>query len=539
MRVNGLLQAALFAPALLTGLVGCNDTPQPLAWFETTPLPFTHQSDAAGSFRLPEIMGGGGTFIDFDGDGLIDLYLVQGGDLNAGGTNTLLRNTGDGRFEDVTAQARAGGHGYGMSATAGDFDGDGDEDLYVTNVGDNLLLRNDEGRFTDVTRLAGANDSGWSTAAGFVDVDRDGDLDLFVVNYLGWQPGSDPRCFGRTGEREYCGPGTYDAPLADTLLRNNGDGTFTDVSAAMGFSAVVGNGLGLAFDDVDADGDIDIFVANDTNPDRLWINDGETFIERGAELGVARDLHGKAKAGMGVGAADIDNDLRTDLLVVNLFQETDSLFRNQGTFFNDITPGAGLGPSASYTRFGAGFADFNNDGHLDLFEANGKIDRHHGQVFERGSYAEPNLLYQGDGLQFSRIEAAGLTSPFIATSRGALFGDVDNDGRVDVVVVDRDSPAVLLSNVKANDNHWITLDVRDANGAMALGAELNIEAGGTRTKRVVRPVYSYLAGNDPRVHVGLGATDGIDRVTVTWPDGARETFGPLAAGRIHRLAPTP
>lgn len=521
----------------LIGLAGCgsgqNTAP---VRFEVTALPFTYASDAEGRYRLPEIMGGGGALIDYDQDGLLDVYLVQGGNLESGSGNTLLRNNGAGQWEDVTLEANAGGSGYGMGATAGDFDGDGDEDLYITNVGDNVLLRNDGGVFTDVTPSSGANDPRWSTAAGFFDADGDGDLDLFVVNYAGWNPANEPECFGRTGEREYCGPATYDAPLTDTLFRNEGDGTFTNASVAFGLARKTGNGLGLAFDDFDSDGDIDIFVANDTNPDRLWINEGDGFVERGAELGVARDAHGKAKAGMGVGVGDLDGDLRSDILVVNLFQETDSMFLNRGAFFNDVTPTLGLAPSASYTRFGAGFADFDNDGDLDLYEANGKIDRHHGRIYAPGTYAEPNLLYESDGIRFSSIEDAGLSEPLTTTSRGALFGDIDNDGGMDLIIVDQGTPARLLRNVQTR-RHWVMLDVRDRNGAVAIGAELIIRFDEQQRKRVVRPVYSYLSGNDPRVHVGLDQAERIDHVEVTWPDGTKADFGPMTAGRIHRLAP--
>src|SRR5262249_19906175 len=313
---------------------------------------------------------------DLDNDGLLDLYFVQSGNLSnpsAGSGNRVYRNRGDGTFEDVTGPSGGGIRGYGMGVAAGGFDNHGFTDLYVTNFGKNVLLRNDgHGHFVDVTAKAGVASSGWSTSAAFVDYDGDGFLDLFVAHYLNWRPAAEVECFSVTGVPDYCSPASYDLPSAATLYHNNGDGTFSDVSAQSGILSAVGNGLGGVAGDFDRDGRIDIFVANDRTPNHLWLNlGGGRFREAALTMGCALDQDGAPKSGMGVDAVDVDDDGDLDLLIVNLDGESDSFFRNRGQFFADETASVGLRtPSRPFTRFGMALLDFDNDGYVDLYEAN-------------------------------------------------------------------------------------------------------------------------------------------------------------------------
>jgi enediyne biosynthesis protein E4 len=474
-----------------------------------------------------------------DNDGFLDLYLVQSGSLSnpsAGGGNRLYHNRGDGTFEDVTERSGAGIRAYGMGVAAGDFDNDGYTDLYVTNYGRNVLLKNDgHGHFVDVTARAGVGGSGWSTSAAFVDYDGDGYLDLFVAHYLDWRPSADVECYSLTGVPDYCSPASYDLPSAATLYHNNGDGTFTDVSARSGIQSAVGNGLGVVAGDYDGDGRIDIFVANDRTPNHLWLNQGGgRFRESALVLGCALDQDGLAKSGMGVDAVDVDDDGRLDLFVVNLDGESDSFFRNKGRFFIDDTVSAGLRtPSRPFTRFGMALLDFDNDGYLDLYEANGRVGQQ-SELYSSDPYAEPSLLLRGfPGPRFEEVTPRGGTrSPLVATSRAAAFGDIDNDGGIDIVVVNRDARPYLLHNIVKPRGHWALFRVLEQHGRDALGAEMTMRVGSRTIRRDVRAAYSYLASNDPRVHVGLGSETVVRNVTVRWPDGVREAFGDVPADRV-------
>ncbi|HUU33081.1 MAG TPA: CRTAC1 family protein [Vicinamibacterales bacterium] len=518
--------------------------PAAAPWFEevaqASGLVFAHRSGHAGTtFRLPETMGGGAALFDMDGDGDLDALLVQSGTPVGADTGTrhrLFRNDGRGRFSDATAGSGVDVPGYGMGVATGDYDNDGDLDLYLTNLGANVLLRNDgAGRFTDVTAAARVAGSGWSTSAAFFDADGDGDLDLFVTRYLDWAPARERQCFSLTGIVDFCSPSNYDAPTSDLFFRNNGNGTFTDASAAAGLATARGNGLGVLADDVNGDGRLDIFVANDGTPNHLWINAGDgRFIESALRLGVAIDQDGAPKAGMGVHAADVDDDGDNDLLVMNLDTESDSFFRNDGAFFVDATNMVGLRVvSRRFTRFGMALVDFDNDGRLDLYEANGRVGLQ-GETFAADPYAEPNLLFRGvAGPAFAEVlPRGGTATPLIATSRAAAFGDIDNDGGIDVLVVNRDGAPYLLRNVVAARGHWALAAVKTRTGRDALGAVLTIAAGGRTWRRDVRTAYSYLAANDARVHVGLGAAAAIDTLDVRWPGGATERFGPLPADQV-------
>ena len=516
-------------------------------WFEDVAdragLRFVHRSGHGNAFYLPEIMGGGAALFDMDNDGFLDLYLVQSGNLFAPGDkqpgNRLYRNRHDGTFEDVTAGSGADVPGYGMGVAAGDFDNDGNVDLYVTNLGGNVLLKGDgRGHFTDVTAAAGVAGSGWSTSAAFLDYDGDGNLDLVVAHYLTWTVSAEVQCYSLTGVPDYCSPKTYDLPSSPTLYHNNGHGTFTDVTDRAGLRTATGNGLGVVAGDVDGDGRIDVFVANDGMPNQLWMNRGGGRFENTAlAMGCAIDLDGRPKAGMGVDLADVDEDGDLDLLVVNLDGESDSFYRNEQTFFRDDAAAVGLrAASRPFTRFGAAMLDFDNDGLLDIYEASGRVGRQ-SALFSADPYAEPNLLFRGVvGPRFEEVTPRGGTAQeLVGTSRGAAFGDIDNDGGIDIVVMNRDASPYLLHNVVTGRGHWVMFRVLDEHGRDALGAEVRMTVGSRTIRRDVRAGYSYLTSNDPRVHVGLGQETAVRDVTVRWPGGSRERFGDVTADTMAVL----
>ena len=533
----------VLAVALLGCTPGTNDAP----WFEeeaqSRGLVFEHQSGFAGDPLLPEITGSGGALADFDGDGDLDAYIVQAGSLypaqaDAAPSNRLFLNQGDGRFTEAQDANGADDRGYGMGTAVGDYDNDGDIDLYVTNVGPNALLRNDgSGHFVNVANSAGVADPGWSTAAAFLDLDGDYDLDLFVVNYINWAIEREISCY-LGSVRTYCPPSNYSSPAKDRLYRNNGDGTFTDISGEAGIDRVFGNGFGLVGADFNGDGATDLFIANDMMADQLWLNGGDLrFEEQGAIWGCAVDEHGFAKAGMGVAAADIDDDGDADVMVTNLEGQTDSFFRNEGAYFRDSTGELGLGLTGRYTRWGVVLADFDNDSVLDLYEANGMVGTEapvKGLVFD-----EPNVLFRGvAGGPFEEVQPQGGTSPaLVHTSRGVALGDVNEDGGLDLLVVNRDGPAYLLMNRVPQRGNWLRFKVtlndprRDAYGAV-----VSAVVGGRRIYRAVQPEGSYLASSDPRVHFGLGQAGEARDVAVRWPgETEAEAFGDFAAGQTFEL----
>jgi len=520
-------------------------------------LRFTYFNGMSGEFYYPEMLPGGVALLDYDNDGDLDVFFAQGqmlggktlsdatipaaslplkgrlfrNDLvvNPDGTRTL-------HFTDVTEQSGIDTHGYNMGVAVADFNNDGWVDLYVTNLGRNQLFRNNgDGTFTDVSKQSGTDISGWSVSAAFVDYDRDGWLDLYVGNYVGWDIRSDQKCTGLTGRRDYCPPAVY-RPQRDRLFHNNRNGTFTDVTATALPGGPFGPALGVATADFDNDGWIDLYVANDGRDNVLWMNRRNgTFKNTSLLAGVAVGADGKPKGSMGVDAGDFDNDGAEDLFTTQLPSEGNNLYRNLGSgLFEDVSASSGLGPmSLGYTGFGTAWFDFDNDGWLDLLVANGAIEAIKERGEERFPYGERKLLFRN--LRNGRFEdvtpQAGSVFQQFEVSRGAAFGDIDNDGDIDVVISNLHSPARLLINTVGSRNHWIGVRLLggSVNGRDMLGARVEVIRKNAPTLwRRARSDGSYASANDPRVVVGLG--DGTDPPTVRvhWPDGRVEEWSAVA-----------
>ena len=503
-------------------------------------LDFRHINGFSAERRLVETMGSGGALFDFDNDDDLDLYLVQGNSLSTSTEpppkNRLYRNDG-GIFVDITVSANVGDTGYGLGAVAADYDGDGNRDLYVTNLGKNVLYRNNgDGTFTDVTEQAQVSCPLLSASAAFADVDRDGDLDLYVCNYVKYALETDIPCYYKNTLRIYCGPNEYHG-IADVLYRNNGDGTFTDITKSAGVYEPTTRGLGVVFTDVNNDGWVDIYVANDMSPNTLFMNQGDgTFREEGILRGVAFNGDGIANGSMGIDAGDYDNDGDIDLWVSNFSLEANCLMQNDGNgYFEDVTFDAHLADPSFYSLgFGTRFIDFDNDGWLDLLVGNGHIWDNVKQIDAKMSYAQPVQLFHNQGgtpqshTGFTEITAeAGLDKTHYVV-RGMLFGDIDTDGDVDVVLCQSNRPTVILSNEVGNANAWLTVKLIGTDGNTdAIGAQVQLEAGGRTFLREVICGASYLSGNDLRICFGLGDAARVDNLQIRWHNGSIQKLGEL------------
>lgn len=520
-------------------------------------LRFVHINGAAGRYHLPEIMGAGGGLLDYDGDGDLDVLLLQDRSLDgpaaagAGGPH-LFRNelsSAPGapaslHFTEVTPRSGLAAGDYAMGVAAGDYDNDGDVDLYLTNFGPNRLYRNNgDGTFADVTRAAGAglDDPRWSTSASFSDYDADGDLDLFVTNYVAFTVTGSKRCSDPTGAPDYCGPLQF-PPVPDRLFRNNGDGTFSDVSDASGITRAYGSGLGVVSADLTGDGRADFYVANDGRPNQFWINMGDGAFEDGALLaGVALNMDGHPEGSMGLAVGDPDNDGDLDIFVTNITGESHAFYENAGRGqFRDRRLATGLGAATlRFTGFGTDWFDADNDGWLDLFTANGAVTILEVLRGERFPFRQRNqLLRNVDGRRFRDVTGdAGAALLLSEVSRGAAFGDVDNDGDVDLLVTNNGGPVRLLLNESRTSNHWFEARLEGtADNRQGLGARVAVtnEAGVTRWRHA-HTDGSYLCSRDPRVHVGLGSAPGPVRVAVQWPRGAREVWTNVSPDRLVTL----
>jgi hypothetical protein len=523
-------------------------------------LEFQHFNGMSGELYFPEMMGGGVALFDYDGDGDLDVYLVQGHML--GGkpvaeatfppahpvplTDRLYRNDlEDGRvtFKDVTESAGIRAEGYGMGVAAGDYDNDGHVDLYVTNFGANELWRNrGDGTFEDVTGKAGVGDPNWSVSASWLDYDRDGWLDLYVGNYVDYSFDNPKPCRSSTSARDYCSPLVYQ-PQVDSLFRNRGDGTFEDVSESTGIRRAYGGALGVVAADFNGDRWPDIYVANDGVANQLWINDGKGRFDNDAVMaGVAFNMDGSPEASMGVDAGDFDGDGDEDLFMTHLTRETNTLYINDGRgWFEDRTVAMGLAnPSFAYTGFGTAWIDYDRDGWLDLLVVNGAVTRVEAQLMAGDPYPlkQPDQLFRnlGDGRYTEVTAQAGTAFKASLVSRGAAFGDLDQDGDPDVVIGNNAGPARVLINVLQGDAGWIGLRLVTREGRRdAYGARVALEADRPLWRRV-RADGSYASSNDSRVLFGLGPKAPAElAVRVIWPNGVEERFAGLATGRYHQL----
>ncbi len=550
--------------------------PESPGWFvdatEKVGLDFVHYNGTTGEYYLPEITGSGGALFDFDNDGDLDLYLVQGAVLQETDNpkavpwkgrelprDRLLRNDmgADGmpelRFTDVTEASGIRALGYGMGAATGDFDNDGWVDLYITNVGSNQLFRNNgDGTFTDVTMPSGTDDPRWSTSATFFDYDRDGWLDLFVTGYVAFSTDLKRQCFSASSARDYCGPDSYDA-IPDRLFHNCGDGTFENVTAAAGIDTRFGAGLGVIAADFNGDGWTDIYVANDGDENQLWLNVGGNgqFKDVGVEMGAALNAMGRPEAGMGVTAADFDGDGDEDLFMTHLERESNTLYVNLSAppdnkfgMFEDRTIDSGMhAPSLRFTSFGTQFLDYDNDGWLDLLVLNGAVRVIESLARQGDKYPlhQPNQLFRNTGqAKFLEVTSeAGAVFELSEVSRGAAFGDVDNDGDTDVVVFNNNGRARLMLNDIGNQKHWLGLRVLQEDGKRhSIGARIEIVRDGRKPLwRRVHTDGSYCSAGDPRVLIGLDDDEQPQTVRVHWPDGKSDEYNGLKVDRywtIHR-----
>ena len=526
---------------------------------KTSGLDFVHFNGMSGEFYFPEMTGQGGGFLDYDNDGDLDVYLIQGNMLGPGKTfkdalfpprdpnprDRLFRNdlTIDNngkrtvRFVDVTDKSGLKVTDYGMGVAAGDFNNDGWIDLYITNYGPNrMFFNNGDGTFTDVTAKTGTGDKLWGTSAAVFDYDRDGWLDLYAANYVYFDVVKSKRCFAKSSRRDYCGPSAF-TPQKDRFYRNKGDGTFEDVTEKVLVGYRPWAGLGVIVIDVNSDGWLDIYVTNDGHPNQLWINDkGKIFRDDALFAGAALNLDGQAEASMGVSAGDFDGDGDEDLFMTHIMGETNTFYINNGKgLFEDRTISAGLSAvSFPYTSFGTNWIDYDNDGWLDLFIVNGAV-----LTIERLDRAgdpyplhQPNQVFRNEnGKRFIDVTPqAGKDIALSEVSRGAAFGDIDNDGDIDVLVCNNNGPVRLFRNDTGHQKKWLGLRLMvrltDSKKKRDMpGTRVGLKRKGKPTLwRRVRTGGSYCSANDPRVVFGLGESDIVDSIEILWPDETKETW---------------
>jgi hypothetical protein len=569
--VNGRLRdvAIVVLVAALSSAIGCGRDDAPAEIVERRPEPaipvlftavtkasgvdFEHESGARGRKFLPETMGSGLVWFDYDGDHRPDLFLVNSTDWPQSRQGTysqvLYRNRGDGTFEDVTRAAGLEADLYGIGAAAADYDNDGDIDLFVNALGSDRLYRNrGDGVFEDVTDSAGVSDPAFGSSATWLDYDRDGLIDLFVCNYVQWTPAIDIYCTLDGESKSYCTPESYRG-ASNRLYRNRGDGTFEDVTERAGVLNETGKSLGVVALDYDGDGFTDLAVANDTQPNFLYHNEGNgTFVEVGRSAGIAFSEEGKARGAMGIDAADYDDSGRESLMIGNFSNEMVALYHNEGRgLFIDDAAAAGIGqPSLLTLAFGCFFFDFDLDGRLDIFVANGHVADEINRVQPSVTYAQSPHLFRGIGE--GRFEVydgrVGADLPRPRVARGAAYADYDGDGDLDIALSVNGGPAILLRNDGGNANGWVRLKLRGgAANRDGIGALVRLTSGGRTASRVVRSASSYASQSEMVLTFGLGGASGgtpstVD-VEVTWPGGKRQRFLELAVRRLHVLEQAP
>ncbi len=550
----GLVSPAA-AIALLLGFAALFHAGEPAAICfaevsQSSKLSFVTRNSPTPNKNQIETMVAGVALLDYDQDGYLDVFLVNGAEIpsliktSPAYWNRLFHNNRDGTFTDVTEKAGVKGVGFGMGVAVGDYDNDGYPDIFVANVGGNQLLHNNrDGTFSDVTltaHLQGEQYKGkkmWSTAGGWFDYNNDGLLDLFVVNYCVWAVNQDPYCSSPGGSRSYCHPRFYE-PLHASLYRNDGGGRFTDVSEETGIARSLGRGMSVSFADFDGDGYVDAFVANDASPNFLFHNiAGKRFEEIGVAAGIAYNDDGNALSGMGSDFRDVNNDGRPDIWHTAVERETFPLYLNIGNTFFAATASSGLGRyTVSMSGWGNGIMDFDNDGWKDLFVARSNVLDNVAEANDGRTYAEPNSVFRnlGNGKfeDVSSFAGDGFEQP--APHRGVAFGDLDNDGRIDAVVTVLGGAPKVFRNVSINQNHWLLVKlVGTRSNRSGLGAQLRLvdAAGRTQWNHATTSV-GYASSSDSRVHFGLGDSPTVRELEVRWPSGARQLLRNIKVDRI-------
>ena len=520
--------------------------PDPIYPFEEIPaeksgIRWVHTAGKSAARFLPETTGPGCAFFDYDNDGWMDIYLVNSGkcdfyDPSPPLRNALYRNNRDGTFTDVTEKARVSGGGYGQGVAVGDYDGDGFPDLYVTQYGRSILYHNNgDGTFSDVTEKAGVGAPGWSSSAVWFDYDNDGKLDLFVCQFVEFSKIINKSCgTGEEGKHGYCIPRLY-KPMPSWLFHNNGDGTFTDVSKSSGIADALGKAWGVVATDLNNDGLADLFVSNDTTPNFVFMNRGKgRFEETGTFAGVAYSADGRARSGMGLDSADFNQDGWMDLFVANIDMERFAIYQNNrdGSFDDQAAP-TGIGMATRLlSGWGLKFFDYDNDGFLDLFLANGNPDDLIESIHSLVKYQEPLMLFHGTGKGFVNVSAQ--SGPVFAkplSARGMAIGDFDNDGATDVLVANNDGAPVLLRNAVGSQNHWLGLKLAGTkSNPDAIGARITYQAQDLKQQRMKIGGGSFLSSHDPRIVLGIGKRTKIDWLEIKWP---------LPSGKVERFNELP
>ncbi|WP_169975828.1 CRTAC1 family protein [Tautonia rosea] len=513
-----------------------------------TGIDFVHRSGNSVEKYFPTANGSGVAMLDYDGDGNLDLYFCSTRELpmdvssDAVG-NRLYRNLGNGRFEDVTEPAGVGVRGFCHGVVVGDFDGDGTPDLYLANLGPNMLfLNNGDGTFRDVSAGSGADLDGWHSGAAVLDYDGDGHLDLYVTRYGRWSEDDAKRFCGdeAKGVRTYCSPLSI-TPDRHDLLRNRGDGTFEDMTESSGILRLDGRGLGVVAADLNGDTLPDLYVANDLCPNFLFLNRGDGTFEDVTELsGASRSESGFDQAGMGVDAEDITGDGLPELVVTNFRGDYNTLYRNLGDgLFHDVSAWAGIvNDSMPEVGWACALADLDNDGCPDLIVFNGHVDDNLPALGQEVSYAEPSKVWRNLGTgRFQRVNGPGPFFGALHVLRGAAFGDLDNDGDLDIVVNRMDGPPSVLLN-ESDPGHWVRLELIGAGNRPIVGASVEVHLSDRVIRRLVKGGGSYLSSNDPRILIGLGEADRIDRLVIQWPGGGQSELSEPAIDQHHRVFET-
>ena len=502
---------------------------------------WTHTAGKSAERYLPETTGPGCAFLDYDADGWMDIYLVNSGkcdfyDPSPPLRNALYHNNRDGTFTDVTEKARVPGGGYGQGVAVGDYDGDGFPDIYVTQYGKSILYHNNgDGTFTDVTEKAGVAAPGWSSSAVWFDYDNDGKLDLFVCQFVEFSKSLNKSCgTGDEGKHGYCIPRLY-KPMPSWLFHNNGDGTFTDVSKTSGIANSLGKAWGVVATDLNNDGQLDLFVSNDTVPNFVFMNRGKgRFEETATYAGVAYSGDGRARSGMGLDSVDFNQDGWMDLFVANIDLERFAIYQNNhDETFDDQAGPTGIGMATRLmSGWGLKFFDYDNDGNLDLFLANGNPDDLIEGLHSQVKYQEPLMLFHNTGKEFQNVSAQ--SGPVFAkplSARGMAIGDFDNDGGIDVLVAVNDAAPVLLHNAVGSQNHWLGINlVGTRSNPDAIGARITYQSGDLRQRRMKVGGGSFLSAHDPRIVLGIGKRTKLDWLEIRWPQ---------PSGKIERITELP